>query len=194
MSSVSNVTDVVETELMSGDNTPHIDNIHRTLGAHCKLTHRERLRNEWTRLKRRVECMSEAIDDLNEAMEVASEYGFSWERLGWYEYDAPYVGDAKTTEYMRPFIHEFSELYLTCCVFMTRKGQRSQPVHHDSLNHFSGRTRIQERNAQVTKEMRKRQRDEQLRKAQEEEMARKRLREELESRIREAQAEMSALA
>ena len=190
---MQNVADVVETELMSGDSTPHIDNIHRILGAHCKLTHEKRLRNEWSRLKRRVECMCEAIDDLNDAMEVASEYGYSWERLGWYEYDAPYVGDAKTTEYMRSYIQEFSELYLNFCVFMTRKGQRSQCVHHDELNAISGRTRVQERNAHVVKEMRKRQREEKLRKAQEEE-ARKRRREELESRIREAQAEISSLA
>ena len=138
--------------------------------------------------------MCEAIDDLNDAMEVASEYGYSWERLGWYEYDAPYVGDAKTTEYMRSYIQEFSELYLNFCVFMTRKGQRSQCVHHDELNAISGRTRVQERNAHVVKEMRKRQREEKLRKAQEEEEARKRRREELESRIREAQAEISSLA
>lgn len=194
MSSVQNVADVVETELLSGDHVPNIDNIHRSLGARCRLTHEERLREEWSRLQRRVECMCEAIDDLNDAMEVASEYGYSWERLGWYEYDAPYVGDAKTTEYMSPFVQEFSELYVTSCVFMTRKGQRSQLVHHDSLNSLSGRTRVQERHAQVVREMRKRQREEKVQKAQEEEEARKRRREELEARIREAQAEMSSLA
>lgn len=194
MSAVQNVADVVETELLSEYHVPRIDNIHRTLSAHCKLTHDKRLGKEWSRLKRRVECMYEAIDDLNDAMEVASEYGYSWKRLGWYEYDAPYVGDAKTTEYMSTFIQEFSELYVNSCVFMTRKGQRSQPVHHDSLNSLSGRTRVQERNAQSVKEMRKRQREEKVQKAQGEEEARKRRRGELESRIREAQAEISSMA
>ena len=77
---------------------------------------------------------------------------------------------------------------------MTRGGQRSQPVTHDQLDTFSGRTCVQERTSRTLKEMRKQQRDHERQRARDVEESRKRRRKELETQIREAQSEMSTLA
>ena len=192
---MSHVAEAVTRELLDDEGvSPRLDRIHRTLGVRCKRGCHATLQREWNALTGRAVDMTDAVNDLVHAMEIASEYGYSWEQTGWYEYDAPYVGDDRTDAYMSPYIQEFSTLYLSSCVFMTRDGQRSQPVVHEELDAFSGRTRVQEQTSQMLKKMRKRQREHERQRAREAETSRKRRREELETQIREAQSEMSTLA
>ena len=191
-SHVSHIATVVTDELMEPESgRPSLENIHRALGSRCKRSFDARLIKEWSRIVHIVQRITVVVDGLLRAMDAASDYGYAWEHKGWYEDDSPYVGDDTTTKYMSPIVHEFAELFASSCVFMTRRGQRSQLVDHDELDAFTGRTHRQERIAQERAESRKRLRDQEqetVREAQ-----RKCRREELEAIVRDAQREIASL-
>lgn len=193
MPTLSYVMEVVEQELVESidRSPPSLNSVHRVLGSRPRS--QLSVTREWSDLVVRLQRMSHAVSDLVDAMDNASEYGYTWQPRGWYEDDAPYVGDDTTTRYLQPYVREFAESFVSKCVFMTREGQRSQHVHHDELDGFTGRTRVQEVVARRKRIDRKRRRENDMARIAMEEETRRQRREALASRIREAQDEIASL-
>jgi hypothetical protein len=140
--------------------------------------------------------MQTSIARLQDAMEDASFMGYAWpgDDSFFSESHAPYMGDAITHDYLITFVREFATVYRSSCTFMTRKGQRSQPVsHYDELDTFTGRTHAQERVARVRKHERKRKREDAARRIKEKRDEQHRRLHELETQIRNAREEMATL-
>lgn len=174
------------------ESEPCLERLHRALGARCKLGAMSSLAKEWKRMTEMVYRMACVIGTLNDAIENASEYGYSWPCNGsntWFSDQEPCLGDDTTDEYLNPFIGEFARIYTSSCVFMSRSGQRSQCVDHKELDVYTGRTYRQEREARDRRLARKRRREEE--EAMEEE--RRLRRERLSAVIQEAKSELASM-
>ena len=156
------IVDALVSELMYNEETPQLKNVHSKLSAHPRRC----LDKEWKRLCDHVECMQEDIDAAASAMTtVAYRYGYKYSECDWWgenDNDVPSMGDDTSTNYLETYVQEFAELYRNSVVFMTRKGQRSQPGGRYQQLPPSGRTPKEERLAEERRIVCKRKRDEKV--------------------------------